>query len=106
MDWRPGRGHGAQDTWLVAAGTTPAEDGTDDHLSQVGVLAFAHRIDAASLPNQAAHRRVFVPDVAELYLGNLSEGVVRGRVLREPEQGQFTDQFAGSGRPPNVEGEL
>jgi hypothetical protein len=57
----------------------------------VRILPLANRVDSSALSYQAAHRRVFVPNVAKLYLGNLTKREVRRRVLFEVEQGQLTD---------------
>jgi hypothetical protein len=66
-----GRWDSPQDAWLVAAGPSLAEYSTDDHLAEMCVLAFADRIDAATLPDETSHCGVFVPYVTKLYPGDL-----------------------------------
>ena len=92
------RGHSAEDAWLEGGRSAFLENGADQHLAQMSVLAFTYRIYAPTLPDKAPHSGIFVPDVAELHLGDLAKGVVRACVLQEPKQRKLADKLAGDGR--------
>src|SRR6266508_1061183 len=76
-----GRRHGAKYAWLVACGTAAAKHCANDHLPLMSILPLAYRVHPATLPDKAPHCGIFVPDVAELDLSDLPEGVVRARIL-------------------------
>ncbi|GBD09699.1 hypothetical protein HRbin22_01959 [Candidatus Thermoflexus japonica] len=105
MDRRAGRGDGAQDAGAISRAIA-AEDGADDHLTLMRVLAFAHRIHPAALADEAAHRGVLMPDVPQPHLGDLTQGVVRFAVLLEPEEGELAHQFPVHRAGQDVQGEL
>ncbi|BAM00679.1 hypothetical protein CLDAP_26390 [Caldilinea aerophila DSM 14535 = NBRC 104270] len=59
----------------------------------MGILAFAYRIHPSALADEAAHRGIFVPDVAQFHLSNLSQRIMGKPILVIAEQGQFPYKF-------------
>jgi hypothetical protein len=74
-----------------------AKNRADDHLAKMGILSLAHRIDTATLADQASHGGIFVPDVTQLNLGNLSKCVVEQRVLRISKDCKLANQLTSHG---------
>src|SRR5690606_29463017 len=95
-------GYGAKNAGLEGRPVALLKHGTDQHPPHVRILAFTHRLDATPLPDQAAHGRVLVPDVAELNFGYLPKGIVRLTILAELKQGQLSHQLAHGGPAQDV----
>src|SRR5579884_1865880 len=102
MNVCPGGRHCSQNAWLVAF-RAGHEHRAHRHLAQVRVLALADGVHAPALPNEAAHRGILMPDVAQLYFGDLTQCVMCRTVLHKAEQGKFANELAAYCAAQDVE---
>src|SRR5579885_3367552 len=105
MNWCSGSRNSTEDTRLISSRPALPEDRTHHHLAEVRILAFTYCIDPTALTDEAPHGRIFVPDVAKLHLGDLTEGKMAGAVLEEAEARQLSNQLARNSGPKHVASE-
>jgi len=75
-------------------------------VSQINWCRFCVDIHSATLANETAHRRVFVPNVPELHLSDLPKGIVGKCVLKERKQRKFPHKLSANSGAKNIEGKL
>ena len=78
----------------------------DDHFALVGILPFTDSVNFSTLADETAHRWILMPDVTQLYFGDLSERIVRRAVLGKWQNCELTNQFTPHGGPHDVERKL